>query len=362
MNNNFTSDSILYYPTIEFQSETWVKSAITFWDKIYRIVPPHYQSKDSDEVKIAISEGIIENIELSDNDLKTTADNFEAFCNTLDWFPDGFETSQFSVRLHTDKIDSRLKPYFNEFAGQIDNEGFYSLRPEIANGYMFFLSDSISKNRNIGKLTDNPDMFTAMTYFDAKGNFDELLTNSESEELYSNLMIENLIPADIRSIRMDKVIRLGDDLKNYKAEFRDSVAIFADQLSKIEDQKFAVKEIKKFQDLLMNQQLTRKELLSGFSKNLIPSVLYVGIPTLTASLIGSVFTSKDDVFGLVELFKGTLIAGVASVANAGKETRNSWDSKKSNYYLDLRKDLVSKENSEIRIWDMNYKLNEYVND
>jgi len=362
MNKNFASDSILYYPTIEFQSETWVKSAVTFWDKIYRIVPPHYNSKDSDEIKIAISEGVIENIELSDNDLKNTAKKFEAFCNTLDWYPDGFEKSQYSVRLHTDKIDSRLKPYFNDFAGQIDNEGFYSLRPEIANGYMFFLSDSISKGRNIGKLTDNPDMFAAMTYFDENGNFDEWIMDSESEELYSNLMIENLIPEDIRSIRMDKVIRLGDDLKNYKAEFRDSVAKFTDKLSKIEDQNFAAREIKKFQDSLMNQQLSRKELLSGFCKNLVPSVLYVGIPTFTGSLIGSVFSSKDDVFGLAEIFKGALIAGIASVANSGKEARISWDSRRSNYYLDLRKDLVSKESSKIRIWNINYLLNEYVND
>ena len=36
-----TSGSILYYPTIEFQSDTWLKAAICVWEKIYRIVPPH---------------------------------------------------------------------------------------------------------------------------------------------------------------------------------------------------------------------------------------------------------------------------------------------------------------------------------
>jgi hypothetical protein len=46
-----TSGSILYYPTIEFQSDTWLKAAICVWEKIYRIVPPSYKPHDSDEVK-----------------------------------------------------------------------------------------------------------------------------------------------------------------------------------------------------------------------------------------------------------------------------------------------------------------------
>ena len=61
--NSFGSRSILYYPTIEFQTETWVKASLLFWDKIYRIVPTHYRTNDSDEIKIAISNGFIEDIE-----------------------------------------------------------------------------------------------------------------------------------------------------------------------------------------------------------------------------------------------------------------------------------------------------------
>lgn len=363
MINNFSSDSILYYPSIEFQSETWVKAAITIWDKIYRIKPDDYKADDPEEIKIAISEGIIEDIILSEDDLRKTADNFEFYCNDLDWFPDGFDSSTFEVRLHDDKIDSRLKDFFREYAGPVDKEGFYRLRPEIANGYMFFLADSISKRRNIARLTDDPDMFTAMTYFDIDGKLDEWISDSEATEHYSNLIIENIIPQDIRSIRMDKIIRLSDNLKNNKAEFRESVAEFSEKLSKIEDSQFAIKELMKFKKSIEEHQQTRKELVSSFSKNIVPSALYVGIPTFTASLIGSIYATKEDLFtSAIQFANCAMIASVASVIDAGKEVRKSWKSKKSNYYLDLRKDLTSMENSKIKIQNIHRRLDEYVND
>lgn len=361
MKNNFVSESILYYPTIEFQDETWVKAAITFWDKIYRIVPLDYQPKDSNEVKTAISAGVIENIILTKNDLSKAADKFEKFCNTLDWFPAGFRSDTYAVRLNINKIDERLRPYFDEFAGSIDKNGFYSVRPEIANGYMFFLSDSISKNRNIGKLTDNPDMFSAMTYFDGKGKFNEWLSDPEAKEIYTNAIIENLLPADIRSISMDKMIRLGDDLKNEKTRFRNLVADFTDKFSKIEDKEFARKELINFKKSLLENQLSRQEILKGFTNNLSSSALYVGFPAFSSSLLGTIYTNTDEMLSLVEIFTGFVIGAIATMADARRNVKN-WDCKKSNYYLDIKANLTSKDNAEITYKSMHNFLEEYIND
>ena len=321
MNNNFASDSILYYPTIEFQSETWVKAALTFWDKIYRIVPKGYKPMDSEEIGIAVKEGYIENIELTENDLSTTADKFENYCNTLDWYPAGFTRNSYTARLNVEKIDSRLRPYFEEFAGTIDEEGFYKLRNEIANGYMFFLSESISANRNIGKLTDNGDMFTAMSYFDGEGKFAEWLTNPEATEIYTNLIIENLIPADIRSIRMDKVIDISESLKTQKKEFRDKVSVFANDFSKIEDKGFSEKRLFEFKKSLIESQLTRKEILQGFTNNLATSALYSGMPVFATNMIASMFTSGDQFDITASVAKGLLISGVATMADARRTVR-----------------------------------------
>lgn len=55
-------DSVLYFPSIEFQSDEWVKSSLLFWDKIYRIVPPDYAPNDSETVLEATRHSLIKNI------------------------------------------------------------------------------------------------------------------------------------------------------------------------------------------------------------------------------------------------------------------------------------------------------------
>jgi hypothetical protein len=363
MDNSFKQDKILYYPTIEFQDETWVKSALTFWDKVYRIVPRGYNPNDSDEIYIAKQEGLIEDVFLSADDLKIAAIEFEKFCDNQNGLPAGLDASLYEVRLHTDKIDERLKPFFAQFSKSIDKDGFYKIPERIANGYMFFLSDTVSKRRNIPKLTDNPDMFAAMTYFDVEGEIDEWFTDEEASESYSNLVIENLIPADIRSMSINDLIKLNKGMSEYKTEFRKSVSEFNDKLTKIEDSDFALMEIKKFKDELTRFNASKTEVLKTYIKELKPSLLYVGLPVCTTSLIGSIYSNPTDLYStMIQISKGIFLGGIASLGNAAKDVRNRWTSSRSNYYLELKKQLTSDHNAEIRITNMNNRLEEFIND
>ena len=269
----------------------------------------------------------------------------------------------YEVRLHSDKIDERLKPFFAQFSKSIDRDGFYKIPERIANGYMFFLSDTVSKKRNIAKLTDNPDMFAAMSYFDAEGDFDEWFTNENATDIYTTLVIENLIPADIRSISITKIIELNKHLSQYKKEFRKNVSEFNDKLSKIENKEFAIKEIAKFKKEISEVNVGRFEVLKTYINELRPSLLYVGLPVCAASLIGSIYSTKDEMFSImIEVGKGIVLGGIASFGNAGKDIRKRWTSNRSNYYLALRKQLTSGDNSSIKITDMNRRLEEFIND
>jgi len=363
MTNNFTSDSILYYPTIEFQDETWIKSTLSFWDTIYRIVPNGYQPNDSEEIYIAKQEGLIIDINLTAEDLKQTAFDYEKFCENASSFPAGLDADLYQVRLHIDKIDERLKPYFTQFSKSIDKDGFYKLPSRIANGYMFFLSDAVSKRRNIPKLTDNPDMFTAMTYFDVEGNIDHWYTDEEATETYSNLVIENLIPADIRSLSIKELIKINNGMAEYKKEFRKTISEFNDKMTKIEDSEFALQELRKFKNELTRAKATKTEMLRTYVKELQTSLLYVGLPVCTTSIIGSVYSSPPDLYStMVQISKGIFLGCVASLGNAAKDVRNRWTSSRSNYYLELKKHLTSKENVQIRITNMNDRMEEFMND
>ena len=80
-----------------------------------------------------------------------------------------------------------------------------------------------------------------------------------------------------------------------------------------------------------------------------------------ATLAKTMF-SGGDVFDIKAIASGLFVAGIASLTTSGKKLSSEWNGSKSNYYLDVRKDLVSKDESTIIIDRMTNRLNEYVND
>jgi len=63
---DYAPHSALYYPSIEFQSEEWVKMALLFWDHGYRIVPVGHTPNDSFEIQTFIDNGLVINIPVSE--------------------------------------------------------------------------------------------------------------------------------------------------------------------------------------------------------------------------------------------------------------------------------------------------------
>ncbi len=76
MSNILLPKTALYFPTIEFQDEEWLKSALCIWDHIDRIVPPDYVPQDTSEVRQMVDHGLIRSIKLTLNDLNDAADSF----------------------------------------------------------------------------------------------------------------------------------------------------------------------------------------------------------------------------------------------------------------------------------------------
>jgi len=362
MKNLFTSKSILYYPSIEFMEESWVKTALLFWDKIYRIVPESYSPIDSDEIKAAVAEGFIENIQLSYDDLKTTADQFELFCTKLPFTPAGFESSNYEINLHHEKMDKRLQAIFASQYGSYDKQGFYSVPPEIANGYMFFLAMIASKRRNISRLTDNSDMFAAMAYFDVEGQFDEVLHDAEREEQYAQILINNLVPIDIDKLSMPQIVKLQHELSKHKQSFREGVTALCNKLSNIEDSEFIKKEIADYIGQIEEANSSKESWLRRYSRNFRNAVLAVGVPT-SMGVHYSLYGSTQDpysLFNISESLWGGLIASMASAASA--TPRKQWMSSEATYYLQIRDAAESIDKAQINFANMPNLLDEFIND
>lgn len=140
------NSAALYFPTIEFGSDAWLKAAICHWDKVYRIVPPSYTPSDSEEVKEAVDSGLVESINLSDGDLSETAKKFMRFWEAAPFVPAGFAGyDDEPIRLHPEKVDERIRGQLASLSSHIDDSGFLNLSKEVANSYMLFLAESISR-------------------------------------------------------------------------------------------------------------------------------------------------------------------------------------------------------------------------
>ena len=156
---NLTDGKVLYFPTIEFQSDAWVKSALCVWEKVYRIVPPSYVPQDSDEVKEAIDAGLIESVKMTSADLTKTAADFQKFTDEAAEFPAALQGHD-SVRLHEEKVDQRILPLLQSLAKRIDPDGWLSVSEPVANAYMLFLGKTVAHRRQLAEVTDNEDIFT----------------------------------------------------------------------------------------------------------------------------------------------------------------------------------------------------------
>ena len=362
MKNDFQQDGILYYPTIEIQDETFLKVALLFWDKVFRIVPESVTPNDSFEVKLAVEANLLENINLNSQDLVKTAEKFTVYCEKLHSIPAAFTNRNFEIKIHPEKIDEKLRVYFRQIAYNIDRQGYYHVDETIGSGYMFYLADTISQRRNIAKLTEDIDVFAGMTFFDGGAGFGEEMITDTSLDAYSNLVIESLIPADIRSLSIDKIIKLNEKYKVEKTRFRNLISNFIGKLSKIEDSEFAKKEIESFKKSLIENQATKYEVLRSFIGELKFSLFYVGFPTLISNILGNLISPHEDFYSFNKICQGASIAGVASIVQAGRETRREWKSSTSNYYIDLLKDLDSKDPVNLKYRNVRGRLNEFVND
>ena len=78
----------LYYPFIQFRSDTWLKLAALYWDRIARIVPPYHALQDSETVKRLQGElGLVTNLAPSAEEMDSISNEFlnvlEAHSNQL---------------------------------------------------------------------------------------------------------------------------------------------------------------------------------------------------------------------------------------------------------------------------------------
>jgi hypothetical protein len=159
---------------------------------------------------------------------------------------------------------------------------------------------------------------------------------------------------------MNIVLDIHNKMENEKRDFRKIINEFSEKLCKIEDKKAAVSTLDNFKHTFLESKMNWQERLKSIRKETEDSLLYAGLPLFATTTMASLY--GNDAYDLTHLSKGLMLTGIATIGAAGKELRKNWNSKKSNYFLEIGKHLISVENSSIRVKNFSSKLHEFVND
>jgi hypothetical protein len=352
-----TTGSILYYPTIEFQSDTWLKAAICVWEKIYRIVPPSYKPQDSDEVKEAIDAGLVESIKLEKEDLAKAAGDFQSFMNEAHTFPaslSGYDN--IDIRIHPDKIDAKLLPLFESLASKIDPEGFLSVSEQVANAYMLYLATNIARRRKIGKATDDENVFSVDSYFQFDGNFSEHIFDESQTELAATVVLPQLLPNGLETDSMKRVLDFRHKYTDARAAYRESVLDLSKLLTTVESKSHVQEVINNFRNKLEDAKRSPIGKATATISEHKYSALAIGLPIAAAAFLdGENFTWSVALGGIG-------IAIIATMADANKSTRNEWKQSDAFYHLALQGNFDWKQGRRAGLSRISDKFHEFMDD
>ncbi|MFA5312819.1 MAG: hypothetical protein WC375_05790 [Methanomassiliicoccales archaeon] len=347
-----SSGSVLYFPSIEFSDDNWVKATLLFWDKIYRITPNQYSPNDNETILEAIDNDLIRDIPLEGKDLSKTADKFEKFCNDLPFIPAGLESDEYE-RIHADKVDARLYPFLESIAHKFDDNRWLHLSKPLAKGYMFYLSKVVAERRNLARATDNPDSWAIAPYFSEDGKFDENVYRDDAEGYYSYLILEDFIPSDLINVPITKIIDFIDENKESKAKFRNKISEFAQNLSKCDSTDFALELIEDYKFELEESKTELTNSLSLINSGKLNALFTIGIP-VGASVFGALGFNGNP-YSFINIFGSILFGALASYYQYSVGVKKIKENSSLTYLVNMDSQLS-------KVAQCSSALDEFIND
>lgn len=237
------SNSILYYPTIEFRREDyqWLWNAALFADKIYRIVPPDYELNEPRNIRELCSTGEI-GIPISPVSYsKEASEEFSDFMAVNQRKAAALslieETETEYIRIHSSKMDVKLlKDVFYKLKQIDEDENWLYAHPHTVNFYMTFLANHIAKKNALSLWTRNPELWTTSTYFLYDGELqDDYRPGKEycepSKEALISLMLPDIFPQNLLDVPPEEILRFREKRKDERNHFLSAIENLRKELS-----------------------------------------------------------------------------------------------------------------------------------
>lgn len=361
----------LYYPHINLTNKNWLKHALLFWDELSRIVPSSVIPSDNEDIiKIRSETNFIKDHSPDGWEISKTFNQFSVFLedfidsdklfthfrreiNTKNWrkyqqerkmFRDDYEFRREIIRaatlsngsyIHIAKIDWRLKEKLFNFGlaipGENEWEDWVKIDNEIGYLYMTFLAKSISDKRSLPLVTDTEEFFSASTAFNLA---DDRNYGEEFKYKIGNLLISSVVPKNINSITIDKILEIREKYSEERINFFNSITELSQNIPDIDNELVLLEALRHYESTLKNQTL---QLKSAYDINKIETItkfLSISVPSILVSLSSYIPVQYQSV-GV----GAGLLFGVSSSLAGIKKERDQLRQKPLSYLLSINSEL-----------------------
>lgn len=249
----------LYYPTIDIEDTSWLKTAILFWDSISTIVPeslthpykqpdtqyladigflkPRYVNSNDQSV-VGIEEDIL--------DLLYSPEFKQVISSPQAHRYDGIWSDKISYKvrrdlrafsesgIYSEKMSCRIRKEIRHFSPHLDKQKIYYLDREFAYIYMIALANKLCEDHSLGMITNDAPCFSIGNTA-RLGNHttirpeDRFRSRRPRDHQLEQGLLLNLIISGL-SISPDTTLA---DIISFKNHHRDELGRFRTQLTKL---------------------------------------------------------------------------------------------------------------------------------
>lgn len=236
------SDTALYYPHIGFRDPDLLKAMAMFYESVFRIVPDGVIPDDASGLEALLE---LDSIGVMIDPVPYSAEASSDFLNKAsEWNAAALhysdvEEERFS-RLHSDKIDVRVRELFNEMGYEGEN-AWFNVPTQLASNFMLYLATQIASRNQLELITGDWGAWTGTSYFNLNGEIDEFLVPpgvesgipDDSLGLFG-LLLDELTPINISEIPSNAIAKFREHRRDEMACVRKYVADLKEELSKLD--------------------------------------------------------------------------------------------------------------------------------
>jgi hypothetical protein len=293
----------LYFPYIHFRDENWLKYTLLYWDGVKRIVPPSYALKDSEAVRQAVAEGLIENVNPragNEGGAKSYAEGtMKEFIPTIQTLKEQrgghlgrgssitlrVEGNAAKSMVHIEKMDSRVAEMLKESDLVREDGEWYSMQSDLAGYYMLCLAAHISERQRAPLVSDSVEMETGGSYFQHSRHSSTPSPRQKDVSFQlARLVIPVPSPTNLANCSMRKILEFHAARADERRQFRGAIEKMVEGAGALNDLAATKDFLEEKKSVIRGAMKAQKLTMQDLGVEVKSSLMAVSVPSGIAAL------------------------------------------------------------------------------